>query len=84
MKRKVISHYWNDSMNLNVIKKCHEWKSQVKHECQQSNSTSLIKKWATETYKCYNCEVTEYLVRNCKKSYCERKEAAMNKRIVHN
>jgi hypothetical protein len=27
--------------------------------------------WATETHKCYNCEVTEHLVRNCKVSLQE-------------
>jgi len=40
--------------------------------------------WSTENQKWYNCEVTEHLVRNCKKSHCKRKElVTMNKRIVH-
>jgi len=40
---------------------------------------------STKNWKCYNCEVTEHLVRNCKKFHCKRKElATMNKKIVHN
>jgi len=39
---------------------------------------------STENQKCYNCEVTEHLVRNCKKSCHKRKElAAINKRVMH-
>jgi len=46
----------------------------------KKNTSQLIENW-----KCYNCEVIRHLVRDCKKSYCERKElVTINKKVVHN
>ncbi len=72
-----------DSMNLNVIKKHHEQRSQVKQERCMSKLYKPQHWWA-ETCKCYNCEKPEHLARTCKKPQQERKEvAATNTCVVH-
>ncbi len=57
-----------DSMNLNNIKKCNQklWARSAKHEHYNKQLTKSYIWWA-ETYKCYNCDKSEHLVRNCKK-----------------
>jgi len=74
-------------MNLNIIKRHKSTLYRFESSFKKKNKVfwKKVNVQSTENWKCYNCEVTEHLVRNCKKSDCERKElAAMNKRIVHN
>ncbi len=74
-------------MNLNMINRHKLILCRLKNAFKKKNKAFWKKNtlWSTENQKCYNCEVIEHLVRNCKKSHHKRKElAAMNKRIVHN
>ena len=78
--------YWDDSINLNMINKykltLHRFESASKKKKAFWKKISIQ---STENQKCYNCEVIEHLVRNCKKSHYKRKELEfINKRIVHN
>ncbi len=73
-------------MNLNNIKK-HNQKLQARSVKHEHYNRWLIKshtQWV-ETCKCYNCDKSEHLARDCKKSQQQRKEVAMmNSVIMHN
>jgi len=78
--------YCDDSMNLDMIDRHKLILYRLKSVFKRKNKAFWKKNtlWSIENWKCYNCEVTEHLVRNCKKSHCERKElVTMNKRVVH-
>jgi len=78
--------YQDDSMNLNMINRHKSILCRFKSALKKKNKAfwKKISVQSTENQKCYNCEVIEHLVRNCKKSHCERKElVATNKRVVH-
>jgi len=73
-----------DPMNLDVIEKHCEQRSQVKQGQCMSKPYKPQPQWA-ETCECYNCEKPEHLARTCKKPQQERKEvAATDTRVVHN
>jgi len=80
------NQYYDDLMNLNMIDR---HKSIL---CRFENVWKKFKVFwkkvstqSTENWKCYNCEVIEHLVRNCKKFYCEKKELmTINKKVMHN
>jgi len=79
--------YWDDSMNLDMINRYKSILHRFENAFKEKNKAfwKKINVQSTENWKCYNCEVIRHLVRNCKKSHCERKElAAINKRVVHN
>ena len=74
-------------MNLNMINRHKSTLYRSESALKEKNKAFWKKNtlWLTENWKCYNCEVIEYLVRDCKKSCCERKKLAIiNKRVVHN
>jgi len=74
-------------MNLNMINRYKSILYRFESVFKRKNKVfwKKVSAQSTENWKCYNCEVIEHLVRNCKKSHCKRKKlAAMNKRIVHN
>jgi len=78
--------YWDDSMNLNMINRHKSILYRFESTSKKKNKAfwKKISIQSTENQKCYNCEVIEHLVRNCKKSHHKRKElAAMSKRVVH-
>jgi len=79
--------YWDDLMNLNMIDRHKSilYRSESVFKKKNKAFWKKINVWSIKNQKCYNCEVTEHLVRNCKKSHCERKKlATINKKIVHN
>ncbi len=74
-----------DLMNLNNIEK-HNQKLQARSAEHEHYNKQLIKFHIqqAETHKCYNCDKSEHLVRDCKKSQWQRKEVAMmNSVIMH-
>jgi len=74
-------------MNLNIINKHKSILHRSESASKRKNKTfwKKINIQSAENHKCYNCEIIEYLVRDCKKSHCKRKElVTMNKRVVHN
>jgi len=78
--------YQDDSMNLDMINRHKSILYRFENAFKRKNKAFWKKNTSqsTENQKCYNCEVIGHLVRNCKKSHCERKElVTMNKRIVH-
>ena len=73
-------------MNLDVINRHKLILCRFESAFKEKNKAFWKKNtsWSTENWKCYNCEVIEHLVRNCKKSHCKRKElVTMNKKVVH-
>ncbi len=68
-KQWFIIRMQEDSINLDNIEKYNQksWTKSVKYECYDK---WLIKSHTqqAEIHKCYNCNKSEYLVRNCKKS----------------
>jgi len=79
--------YQDDSMNLDMINRHKSILYRFESVFKEKNKAfwKKVNVWSTENQKCYNCEVTEHLVRNCKKSHCKKKElVTMNKKVVHN
>jgi len=77
------NQYYDDSMNLNIINRHKLILCRFERVLKRKNKTFWKKNisWSTENWKCSNCKVIEHLVRNCKKSYCKRKELkTMNKK----
>jgi len=81
-----ISWYHSDIINLDTIRrhKLTLWESEsVLREKKNFWKRSFSR--SVKTHKCYNCDITEHLVRDDKKSHHKRKElAAINKKVVHN
>jgi len=73
-------------MNLNMINRHKLILHRLKNVFKRKNKAfwKKVSIWSTENQKCYNCEVTEHLVKNCKKSHHKRKElTAINKKVIH-
>jgi len=74
-------------MNLNMINRHKLTLYRFENVFKRKNKAfwKKVNVQSMKNQKCYNCEVTEHLVRNCKKSHNKRKElTTMNKRIMHN
>jgi len=74
-------------MNLDIINRHKSILCRFENVFKKKNKAfwKKISVQSTENWKCYNCEVTEHLARNCKKSHCKRKKlVTINKRVVHN
>jgi len=79
--------YQNNSINLNMIDRHKSILCRFKNVLKRKKKIFWKKNtsWSTENWKCYNCEVIQHYVRNCKKFYCKRKKLViMNKKVVHN
>ena len=73
-------------MNLNMINRHKSILCRFESTFKKNKAFwKKVNVWSTKNQKCYNCKVTEHLVRDCKKSHCKRKKLVIiNKRIVHN
>jgi len=81
------NQYWDNSINLNMINRHKSTLCRFENAFKRKNKAfwKKVSVQSTKNWKCYNCEVIKHLVRNCKKSHCERKElTTINKRIMHN
>ncbi len=69
------NQYWDNSMNLDMINRYKLILYRFENVFKRKNKTFWKKNtlWSTENWKCYNCEVIEHFVRNCKKSHHKKK-----------